>query len=76
MFESAVLNYVIAEHPAQLTKAELLRAMISGAKEPARESEEIRNALRELVGSGLLRLQGEEVVATRATLHFDRLASE
>jgi hypothetical protein len=75
MFESAVLNYVLAEHPTQLTKAELLRAMTSGAKEPARESEEIRNALREVVGSGLLRLQGEEVVATRSALHFDRLGT-
>ena len=76
MFEGAVLDYVLVEHPTQLTQDELIRAMTAGAKEPARETDEIRNALRELCGSGLLRLQGEEVVATRAALHFDHLKSE
>ena len=73
MFEGAVLAYVLVEHPTQLTKAELLRAMTAGARDPRREREEIENALRELRGSGLVRLQGEEVAATRAALHFDSL---
>lgn len=75
MFEQAVLEYVLSEHPTQLTKTELLWEMTSGAREATRETEEIENALRELVGSGLLRLQGEAVVATRPALHFDRLGT-
>jgi hypothetical protein len=71
--EDAVLAFVLAEHPAQLTVSELTLELSRGSNSFA-ESDAIECAVRDLVGSGLLHCNGEFVLPTRAALRFDRIA--
>ncbi len=67
--ESAILQQVLALHPAALTVAELAREM--GA-EAGTEREALERAVRDLRGAGLLH-GGPLLAPTRAAQRFDEL---
>lgn len=68
--ESAVLQQVLALHPAAITLEELAREL---GGEDAGEREAAERAVRDLVAAGLLRRSEELVMPTRAALRFDEL---
>lgn len=63
--QRAVLSLVLTEHPTQLTASEIARETVQV---------EAERTIRELVGAGLLRCEGESVLPTRAAVYFDRLS--
>lgn len=70
--ESAVLQQVLALHPAVVTVAELAREMgEAGERSPGRDA--VERAVRDLTGSGLLHHSDSFVLPTRAALRFDEL---
>lgn len=73
--ESAVLQHVLALHPAATTVEELVREL-----DPDRDSfsrrDAIERAVRDLAGAGLLHRGGSLVLPTRAALRFDELLGE
>lgn len=70
--ESAVLQYVLALHPAQISFDDLRREFESAPGDFARR-DALERALRELSAAGLLRRSGSLVLPTRAALRFDEL---
>lgn len=70
--ERAVLAFLIAEHPNQLTVAEVSWALNHGPVEFEAE-DAVERAVRELVGAGLLRCSEGFVLPTRASLYFSWL---
>jgi hypothetical protein len=62
--QRAVLAFVLAEHPSQLTAGDLTREVGEGAEQ----------AIDGLARAGLLRREDAAILPTRAALHFDRLA--
>ena len=73
--ERALLALVLAEHPTQLTVAELARELTGDCTGFA-ERDASERAVRDLVGVGLLHRQGAFVLPTRAALCFERLESD
>lgn len=77
--EFGILDFLLAEHPSQVTEAELVRYRAGlRAKDtpPFGETDAVERAVGQLAGAGLLRRQGESVVLTRAARYFDWLAEE
>jgi hypothetical protein len=72
LVQRAVLAIVLAEHPVQLTIADLGRELSDQPGDFA-QRDAIDRAVRDLVGIGLLHRHGEFVLPTRAAAHFDRL---
>lgn len=70
--EDAVLAFVLAEHPSQLTILELTRELSGGLTDFAK-SDAIESAIRDLAGSGLLHYHGDFVVPSRAAVRFNRM---
>lgn len=70
--ESAVLQHVLALHPAQVTVAELTLE-VSEAPEDFAGRDAIERAVRDLTGAGLLHSRDAFVLPTRAALRFDEL---
>ncbi len=70
--ESAVLQQVLAFHPAQVTVAELVRE-VGGESPGFGERDAIERAVRDLAGVGLLHANGDFVVPTRAAVRFNDL---
>lgn len=70
--ESAVLQHVLALHPAQVTVAELARE-VGGAPGEFAGRDAIERAVRDLSGAGLLHRHDCFVLPTRAALRFDEL---
>lgn len=68
----SLLTLVLALHPAQLSVAELAREL-SETPEDRGERGDVEQALRDLVGTGLLRRSGESVLPSRAALRFEEL---
>jgi predicted transcriptional regulator len=70
--ESAVLQHVLALHPAAITVEELVREL-----DPDRDSfsqrDAVERAVRDLAGAGLLHRSESLVLPTRAALRFDQL---
>jgi hypothetical protein len=70
--ESAVLQHVLALHPAAVTIEELVREL-----DPDRDSfsqrDAVERAVRDLAGAGLLHRSDALVLPTRAALRFDQL---
>jgi hypothetical protein len=72
--QHALLELVLAEHPAQLTIAELIRELADDPDDFG-ERDDVERAVRDLGGVGLLHRQGICVWPSRAALHFERLDS-
>jgi hypothetical protein len=70
--ESAVLQQVLALHPAQITLAELTRE-VGGQSPGFVERDAIERAVRDLAGAGLLHRHDSFVLPTRAALRFQEL---
>lgn len=70
--ESAVLQQVLALHPAQITLAELTRE-VGGQSPNFVERDAIERAVRDLAGAGLLHRHDSFVLPTRAALRFHQL---
>lgn len=68
----SVLFRVLALHPAQLTRAELVREVEAGA-EGFERADAIERAIGDLVGAGLLNVAAGMVSPTRAALLFNAL---
>jgi len=64
--ESALLQYVLALHPAAVTLEEL-------ARELGETRDDVARAVRDLVGTGLLNNSDALVLPSRAALRFDEL---
>lgn len=64
--ESALLQYVLALHPAAITLEEL-------ARELGEARDDVDRAVRDLVGTGLLNWSDSLVLPSRAALRFDEL---
>lgn len=72
IIESAVLGFVLEEHPAHVTIPELSLAMNRGRKDFS-ANEAVEQAISDLVGAGLLYIGGGLVLPTRAALFFHDL---
>jgi hypothetical protein len=70
--ESAVLQQVLALHPAQITLAELTRE-VGGQSANFDQRDAIERAVRDLAGAGLLHRHDSFVLPTRAALRFHEL---
>jgi hypothetical protein len=70
--ESAVLQQLLALHPAQVTAAELVRE-VGGESPGFAERDAIERAIRALTGAGLLHSHDDFVLPTRAALRFGEL---
>jgi predicted transcriptional regulator len=70
--QSAVLQHVLALHPAAVTVEELVREL-----DPDRDSfsqrDAVERAVRDLAGAGLLHRSNSLVLPTLAALRFDQL---
>ena len=73
--QRALLAFVLAEHPTQLTTSEVVRELVQDPGDFA-ERDAVERGVRDLVSVGLLHRHGAFVLPTRAALHFDRLESE
>ena len=71
-WQLAVLTRVLILHPARLSAAELRREMRADAHGFDRTDAHNR-AVEDLVAAGLLRRDGDSIIATRAAMHFDHL---
>ncbi|MES1193577.1 MAG: hypothetical protein ABUM26_04580 [Solirubrobacterales bacterium] len=65
----AVLSHVLLEHPALLTGEELRRELFVDRQDFSQTDAHDR-AVRDLIAAGLLRREGDSIVATRAAVHF------
>jgi hypothetical protein len=70
--ESAVLQRILAVHPARLTVPELVREL-AGEEVDFGTRDAIERAARELSGVGLVHLADDFVTPTRAALRYSEL---
>jgi hypothetical protein len=63
--QGAVMGLVLAEHPTLLTLGDLVMELDG--------EDAVERAARALIAVGLLRREGNSMLATRAALLFDRL---
>jgi hypothetical protein len=70
--EHQVLKFLLEEHPAQVTEAEVALALI-GVSPVFAEGDAIQRALRELVGGGLAYRHGEFFFPSRAARYMASL---
>jgi hypothetical protein len=70
--QQAVLGLLLDAHPGQRSIDEVAREMTDQPDDFARR-DAIDNAVRDLVGAGLLHRHGPFVFATRAAVRFDEL---
>ena len=68
-----VFDLLLEHHPALLSVEEVIREMTDRPDEFA-VRDTVDNAIRDLVGAGLLHRHGPFVSATRAAVRFDELA--
>jgi hypothetical protein len=73
--ESAVLQHVLALHPATVTFEELSREMGMNAGSFG-ERDALERAVRDLCASGLLRRSDSLLLPSRAALRFDELLGD
>lgn len=69
--EQAVLEMILELHPDHLTRAELVLKVASD--QDGSEADNIRNAIRDLKCSGLVRYVGEVVAPTHSALRAGTL---
>jgi hypothetical protein len=70
--EAAVLRWLLALHPAQITFEELLRQACEDPDDFA-QRDAVERAVRDLTIAGLVHRNGEFVIPSRAALRFDEL---
>jgi hypothetical protein len=70
--EAAVLRFLIDEHPAQATKAELMLALV-GQDQSFSERDAVERAIRELIAGGLAHRSDIYLVPSRAAVYFAQL---
>ena len=70
--QQAILAIMLDAHPAQRSIDEIVRELTDRPEEFA-ERDRIENAIRDLVGAGLLHRHGPFVFTTRAAVRFDEL---
>lgn len=70
--ENAVLSLLLSEHPARLTKDELILVLHADVDEPD-PADAAHRAIRELVGAGLVYRDGRFLAPSRAALYFAAL---
>ena len=70
--ESAVLQHVLALHPAALTVEELVRELDPG-RDSFSQRDAVERAVRDLAAAGLLHRSESLVLPTHAALRFDQL---
>jgi hypothetical protein len=70
--QQAALAILLDAHPAQLSLDELVRELTDRPDEFG-PRDAIDNAVRDLVGAGLVHRHGAFVFATRAAVRFDEL---
>ena len=70
--QQAALAILLDAHPAQLSVNELVRELTDRPDEFG-PRDAIDNAVRDLVGAGLVHRHGAFVFATRAAVRFDEL---
>jgi hypothetical protein len=71
--ESAVLGFVLDQHPAHLSIPELSLAINRGSFGRFSTDDAVERAVGELVGAGLLHLGAGLLSPTRAALYFSGL---
>ena len=69
--QSVVLSMLIDEHPVRLTFDELALVLHADLSEPPRIA--TQNALKDLIGAGLVYREGRLLSPTRAALYFAAL---
>jgi hypothetical protein len=69
--QSVVLSMLIDEHPVRLSFDELVLVLHADLTETPRIATE--NALKDLIGAGLVRREGPHLLPTRAALYFAAL---
>jgi hypothetical protein len=72
LLQQAVLAILLDAHPAQRSIEEIVRELTDGPEELA-ERDAIGNAIRDLVGAGLLHRHGPFVFATHAAVRLNEL---
>jgi len=70
--EAAVLRQLLALHPVQLTREELVRE-VAGDSDEFAATDAVERAIRELSATGLVHGSGDVVLPSRAALRFDEL---
>ena len=73
LIEHAVLTMILALHPEHLTTDELVSKIARDQEPPESEDEAIRQAIRNLKGSGLLRRVEDIVGPTHAAVRANEL---
>lgn len=73
--QRVVLDFMLEQHPAQLTIPEVAQALYAHPGD-FDKSDEVERAIRDLVGGGLLHCHGPFVLPTRAALYFSGLEME
>jgi hypothetical protein len=71
-FEAVVLRQLLALHPIQLTRRELVRE-IAGEAGGFALTDAVERAVRDLAAAGLVNRSGDVVLPSRAALRFDEL---
>jgi hypothetical protein len=73
--QRVVLDFLLEQHPVQLTIPEVAQALYAHPGDFAK-SDEVERAIRDLVGGGLLHCHGPFVLPTRAAPYFSGLEME
>ena len=68
-WQVAVLLVVLVLHPALLSAEELRREVLAD-RQSFSEVDSHDRAVHDLIAAGLLRREGDSIVATRAAVHF------
>jgi hypothetical protein len=72
--QQAVLAVLLDAHPAQRSIEEIVRELVEDPAEFG-ERDRVENAVRDLVGAGLLHRHGPFVFATHAAVRLNELAT-
>jgi hypothetical protein len=72
-WQSAVLTCVLCFHPERLSATELRREMLADDQD-FEQTDSHDRAVRDLIAAGLLRRDGDSIVATHAAMCFDAMS--
>jgi hypothetical protein len=74
ILQSAVLAILLDAYPAQRSEDELVRELTADPRDIA-QGDAVQNAIRELVGAGLVHRSGSFVILTHAAVRSEELRS-